>query len=57
MSPTILNMVVEAVIHHWVTVVEGEVEVPEGFGRSVKNLSALFYANGGLLDPPWPSRL
>ena len=50
--PTIFNVVIETVIQHWVTVVgvsqEGsEQEVP---GRSNQALSAIFYANDGLVS-------
>ena len=36
-SPTIFNIVVGAVICHWVTVMAGEDEGPERFSRAVKN--------------------
>ena len=35
LSPTILNMVVDAVIRHWAKVVVGEAEGPEVFWREV----------------------
>ena len=44
LSPTTLNMAMDAVICHWETVVAGADAGPEGFGRALHNLSALFYA-------------
>ena len=35
---TILNMVADAVIHHWATVVTGKAAGLEGFGRAVQNI-------------------
>ena len=57
LSPTIFNMVVDAVIRHWATRVTGEDSIMEGFGRAVQKLSALFYVECGLLASPRPSRL
>ena len=37
MSPTIFNMVGDAVIRHWMTVADREDTGPEGLGRAVKN--------------------
>ena len=33
LSPTIFNVVVDAVVHHWVSLVEGGAGVQEGWGR------------------------
>ena len=57
MFPTIFNMVVDAVIHHWATVVSGEKTGPEGFGTASQKLAAPFYADGGILASPQPDRL
>ena len=58
LSPTILNLVVDAVFSHWVTVVAGtEESVPpgadnmEGFGRDMQSLEAYFYEEDGLITP------
>ena len=50
-------MVVDSVIRHWVIVVAGEEEEPEGFGRVVQWLAVLFYADDELPASPWPERL
>ena len=42
LSPTILNMVLDTVICHWLTVLAGEDVEPEGFGTAVQNLTAFF---------------
>ena len=49
-SPTIFNMVVDSVIHYWVTLVVREEAGPYGFGWAVQCLSEFFYADDGLLD-------
>ena len=57
MSPTIFNMVVDAVIHNWATVVSGEYTVPEGFRTVVQTLSTLFCVDDRLLTSPRLIRL
>ena len=57
LSPTIFNMVVEAVIHHWDMRLAGEDAEPEGFRMAVQNLSTFFYADDGFPDSPWLARL
>ena len=56
LSPTIFNMVVGAVVRHWVTVmVEGEKERGER-GNEGRHQDALFYADNFMvasLDPHW----
>ena len=53
LSPTIFNIVMEAVIQHCVTLVAGGVgEVHEGFVWSVQLLVDLFYTYDGLLASP-----
>ena len=53
LSPTIFNLVVDAIIRHWVTVVgvpqEGTIQ---GLGESIQTLAALSYANDGLIASP-----
>ena len=51
LSPTILNIVVCAVLRHWLSVFsETEVETgPEGFGRDVQRMVAYVYAKDGLI--------
>ena len=56
LSPTIFNVVVDAVVKHWVTVVvEGGEERGER-GQEGRHQAVLFYADNGmvaLLDPCW----
>ena len=57
--PTIFNVVVDAVIRHWVTVLgwggqEGAIQV---LGTSIQTLLMLFYANDGLVALPESTRL
>ena len=47
-------MVVESVIRHWVTLVAWEGEGPDGFGRYIQWLEALFQSNDILLALPRP---
>ena len=56
-SPTILHMVVDAVIQHWEIVVDGENTGQEGFDRAVKKLATLFYVENGLTVSPCTARL
>ena len=60
LTTTIFNMVVNAVIRHWVAVVVGEEAVPGSFGRSVQTittLTTLFCADDGLLTSQRPAWL
>ena len=43
LSPIILNMVVDSLIRHWVTMVTGEEAGPVGFWRAVKCLEEFLY--------------
>ena len=56
LPPTIFNMLVDAVVCHWVTLVAGKEEVPYGFGWLVQWLAAFFYVDSRLLAPPRPTR-
>ena len=49
-SPTIFNMVIGAVLRHWIMVVVEEEAGPDGFGRAVRILVVFFYTKGGLLE-------
>ena len=50
LSPTIFNLVVDAVVRHWVTVmVEGAGERGER-GQEVRHKNALFYADYGMVE-------
>ena len=57
LSPTIFFMVVDAVIRHWVTLVEGEEAVPDVFEQVVQCLEALFYTKNVLLALSRPARI
>ena len=53
LSPTIFNVVVDAIIRHWVTVVGGPQEGnKKGLGKSIHTLAALFHASDGLVTYP-----
>ena len=56
-SPTIFNMLVNAVMHHWSISVAGEEAGPETIWKAVQKLAALLYVDRGLLAYPRPSRL
>ena len=56
LSPTIFNVVVDAVVRHWVHGFMEEAEARGETGREGRHQAALFYANDGmvvLLDPAW----
>ena len=53
LSPIIFDLVVDAVLRHWVSVVavtQGEADPgAEGFGQDIQRLVKYFYANNGIL--------
>ena len=49
LSPTIFNVVVDAVICHWVTVVMPSEAVTGGFGMTIIDLAAYFHAGVSLV--------
>ena len=56
LSPTIFNMVVDAVVRHWVTMALDEAEKRGERGKECRHQTALFYADEGMLsssDPCW----
>ena len=56
LSPTILNVVVDAVVRHWVTLAVKEAETRGGRGREGRHQAALFYVDDGMVassDPCW----
>ena len=56
LSPTIFNVVVDAVVWHWVHGVVEEAEARGETGREGRHQASLFYADDGmvaLLDPAW----
>ena len=55
-SPTIFNVVANAVLRHWVTGVIGDTEERGNHGKEVRHQAALFYAYDGMVassDPRW----
>ena len=59
LSPTILNVVVDAVVRHWLTIAVKEAEKRGERGREGRHQAALFYADDGMLasfDPQWLPR-
>ena len=56
LSPTIFNVVVDAVIRHWVNGLVDEAEAKGETGREGRHQSAVFYADDGMVvssDPAW----
>ena len=56
LSPTIFNVVVDAVVRHWVNRIVEEAEARGETGREVRHQAALFYADDGMVvssDPAW----
>ena len=56
LSPTISNVVVDAVVCHWVTLAVTEAETRGERGREGRHQAALFYADDGMIassDPQW----
>ena len=56
LSPTIFNVVVDAVVQHWVTIMVEIAEERDGRGQEVRHQNSFFYADYGmvaLLDPQW----
>ena len=57
LSPTIFNVVVDAVVRHWLTIAVKEAERRGERGREVRHQAALFYTDDGMLEssnPQWP---
>ena len=56
LSPTIFNVLVDAVVRHWVNGIMEEAEARGETGREGRHQAALFYVNDGMvvsLDPAW----
>ena len=56
LSPTIFNVVVDAVVCHWITIAVTEVETRGERGREGRHKATLFYVDDRMLalsDPPW----
>ena len=56
LPPTIFNVVVDAVVRHWVTLAVTEAEKRGDRGREGRHQAALLYADDGMLassDPQW----
>ena len=56
LSPTIFNVVVDAVVRHWVTLAVTESETRGVRGREGRPQAALFYADDGMIassNPQW----
>ena len=56
LSPTIFNVVVDAVVHHWLLLATQEAERRGERGRERQHQAALFYADDGMIalsDPRW----
>ena len=56
LSPTIFNMVMDAVVRYWVAVVMESVEERGGHRQEGRHQNSLFYADDGVVassDPRW----
>ena len=56
LSPTIFNVVVDAVVRHWIMIAVTEAEKRGERGLEGRHKAALFYADDGMLalsDPQW----
>ena len=56
LSPTIFNMVVDAVVRHCLQIATQEAERRGERGRELRHMAALFYADDGMVastDPHW----
>ena len=56
LSPTIFNVVVDAVVRNWVNGLVDEAEAKGETGREGRHQSAVFYADDGMVvlsDPAW----
>ena len=56
LSPTIFNVVVDAVVRHWLLLATQEAERRGERGRERRHQAALFYADDGMIastDPRW----
>ena len=49
LSPTIFNVVVDAVVRHWVTIAVTEAEKRRERGMEGRHQAALFYADDGMI--------
>ena len=50
LTPTIFNVVVDAVVWHWVTVTSESAEERSGRGQEGRHQNYLFYANEGMVS-------
>ena len=57
LSPTIFNVVVDAVICHWLTVMTPTESGTGGLGLTIIDLADYFYANNSLVASTQPERL
>ena len=56
LSPTIFNVVVDAVVRQWINLATQEAERREEWGREGQHQAALFYVDDGMIassDPRW----
>ena len=55
--PTILNVVVDAVVRHWVTGFIADAEERGDLGKEGRHQATMFYADYGTVASPDPRRL
>ena len=56
LSPTIFQVVVDAVVHHWLLLTTQEAERRGERGRERRHQAALFYTDDGMLESSDPPR-
>ena len=57
LSPTIFNLVVDALVRHWVTGVIADTEEQGEIGKEGRHKAALFYADNGMVASSDPRLL
>ena len=54
LSPTVFNVVVDAVVRHWVTGVIADAQERGNLGKEGRHQAALFYADDGMVTSSDP---
>ena len=54
LSPTILNVVMDAVVRHWVAVMAKGADKRSGYVQEVRHKNSLFYEDDGMVASSYP---
>ena len=57
LSPTLFNMIMDAIIRHWVTVAAPPTDGLEGLSLLIREMETYFYSSDGLIASTQPERL